>query len=171
MKNRGSAKEDGNPQRASFFFFFPARLRVLTFHLCPFPSPYEEKTKEGPLWRREGRLRLQAAQKPGSQKQTRISFSPQSRLSPQSLSPHRGQTHYACSVPAKNAQYNLDPELFCACRGERSRALGNPGARLSLIGFSKKNNKSVSDWSIQVCTRAVERAACLACERVFPQKC
>ena len=64
---------------------------------------------------------------------------------------------------------NVDPELFCACRGERSRALGNPGARLSLIGFSKKkNNKSVSDWSIQVCTRAVERAACLACERVFP---
>ena len=33
---------------------------------------------------------------------------------------------------------------------------------------SAKNNKSVSDWSIQVCTRAVERAACLACERVFP---
>ena len=33
---------------------------------------------------------------------------------------------------------NLDPELFCACRGERSRALGNPGGRLSLIGFSKK---------------------------------
>ena len=27
---------------------------------------------------------------------------------------------------------NLDPELFCPCRGERSRALGNPGARLSL---------------------------------------
>ena len=34
---------------------------------------------------------------------------------------------------------------------------------------SAKNNKSVSDWSIQVCTRAVERAACLACERVFPR--
>ena len=33
------------------------------------------------------------------------------------------------------------------------------------------NLKSVSDRSIQVCTRAVERAACLACERVFPQKC
>ena len=33
---------------------------------------------------------------------------------------------------------NLDPALFRACRGERSRALGNPGARLSLIGFSKK---------------------------------
>ena len=61
---------------------------------------------------------------------------------------------------------NLDPELFCSCRGERSRALGNPGAGLSLIGFSKK--KSVSDWSIQVCTRAVERAACLACERGLP---
>ena len=31
---------------------------------------------------------------------------------------------------------------------------------------SAKNNKSVSDWSIQVCARAVERAACLACEPV-----
>ena len=34
--------------------------------------------------------------------------------------------------------YNPDPELFCACTGEGSRALGKPGARLSLIGFSKK---------------------------------
>ena len=33
---------------------------------------------------------------------------------------------------------------------------------------SAKNNKSVFDWSIQVQTRAGERAACLACERVFP---
>ena len=33
---------------------------------------------------------------------------------------------------------------------------------------SAKNNKSVSDWSIQVCTRAVERVACLGCERVLP---
>ena len=30
---------------------------------------------------------------------------------------------------------------------------------------SAKNGKVVSDWSIQVCMRAVERAACLACER------
>ena len=37
-----------------------------------------------------------------------------------------------------------------------------------LIGFSK-NNKSVSDWSIQVCLRAVARTACLACERAFPR--
>ena len=36
---------------------------------------------------------------------------------------------------------NLDPELFCACRGERSRALRNPAARLSLIGFKKKTIK------------------------------
>ena len=43
--------------------------------------------------------------------------------------------HVSCSHPAVA---NLDPELFCACRGERSRALGNPRARLSLIGFSKK---------------------------------
>ena len=31
---------------------------------------------------------------------------------------------------------------------------------------SAKNNKSVSDWSIQVCTRAVERVTCLACDDV-----
>ena len=35
----------------------------------------------------------------------------------------------------------LDPDLFCACRGERSRALGlssgEPRARLSVIRFSK----------------------------------
>ena len=36
---------------------------------------------------------------------------------------------------------------------------------LSLV--SAKNNKSVSDWSIQVFTTVVERAACLACEQVF----
>ena len=48
---------------------------------------------------------------------------------------------------------NLDPELFCARRGERSRALGNVSD-----WFQQKNNKRVSDWSIQVCTRAVERA-------------
>ena len=46
MKNRGNAEEDGNPSRASFIFF-PARLRVFTFHLSLFPSPYEEKTKVG----------------------------------------------------------------------------------------------------------------------------
>ena len=33
---------------------------------------------------------------------------------------------------------------------------------------SERNNKSVSDWSIQVSTRAVESAACLAFKRVFP---
>ena len=36
---------------------------------------------------------------------------------------------------------------------------------------SAKNNKSVSDCSIQVCTGAVECAAYLACERFFPRKC
>ena len=30
---------------------------------------------------------------------------------------------------------------------------------------SAKNSKGVSHWSIQVCMRAVERGACLACER------
>ena len=33
------------------------------------------------------------------------------------------------------------PRALCACRGERSRALGNPGTRFSLIGFSKKTIK------------------------------
>ena len=33
---------------------------------------------------------------------------------------------------------------------------------------AKNKYKSVSDWSIQVYKRAIERAACLACERVFP---
>ena len=46
-----------------------------------------------------------------------------------------------CVVYAVHGVFNLDPELFCAFRGERSRALGNPGARLSLIGFSKKTIK------------------------------
>ena len=43
---------------------------------------------------------------------------------------------------------NLDPELFCACRGERSRALGNPGTRLSLIGFSKNEWKCF--WLVHI---------------------
>ena len=52
------------------------------------------------------------------------------------------------------------------------RAVGNPGTRLPLIGFSEKkkqtiNNKRVSEWSNQVRTRAGER---VACERVFPWK-
>ena len=36
---------------------------------------------------------------------------------------------------------NLDPELFCACRGERSRALGNPGARIVSNWFQQKTIK------------------------------
>ena len=35
------------------------------------------------------------------------------------------------------------------------------------LGFSEKSER-VSDWSIQVCTRAAELVACLGCERVFP---
>ena len=37
--------------------------------------------------------------------------------------------------------FNLDPELFCACRGERSRALGNPGARIVSNWFQQKTIK------------------------------
>ena len=36
---------------------------------------------------------------------------------------------------------NLDPELFCACRGEGSRALGNPGARFVSDWFQQKTIK------------------------------
>ena len=39
------------------------------------------------------------------------------------------------------ANSNLDPELFCACRGERSRALGNPGARIVSNWFQQKTIK------------------------------
>ena len=52
---------------------------------------------------------------------------------------------------------------------ERDRELWGTLEQDCLGLFLAKNNKSVSDWSIQVCTRAVERAACLACERVFPR--
>ena len=45
--------------------------------------------------------------------------------------------------------------------GQGGRALRNPGTSLSLISFSKKQS-SVSDWSIQVLTKAGERVACLA---------
>ena len=36
---------------------------------------------------------------------------------------------------------NLDPELFCACRGEGSRALGNPGARFVSDWFQQRTIK------------------------------
>ena len=45
---------------------------------------------------------------------------------------------WLCHPSLDSAVNNLDPELFCARREEGSRALGNPGARLSLTGFSKK---------------------------------
>ena len=39
------------------------------------------------------------------------------------------------------ARVNLDPELFCACKGEGSRALGNPGARFVSDWFQQKTMK------------------------------
>ena len=41
----------------------------------------------------------------------------------------------------KTVDLNLDSELFCACRGERSRALGNPGARIVSNWFQQKTIK------------------------------
>ena len=51
---------------------------------------------------------------------------------------------------------------------ERDRELWGTLEQGCLSLALAKNNKSVSDWSIQVCTRAVERAACLACDGGFP---
>ena len=68
---------------------------------------------------------------------------------------------------SKRRENNLDPELFCACRGEGSRALGNPGARFVSDWFQQKTIKVFLIGLFKVCTRAVKRAACLACERVF----
>ena len=36
---------------------------------------------------------------------------------------------------------NLDPEFFCACRGEGSRALGNPGGKIVSDWFQQKTIK------------------------------
>ena len=41
---------------------------------------------------------------------------------------------------------------------------------VSTATTKKTKQKSCSDWSIQVRTRAVECTACLACDRVFPYK-
>ena len=43
---------------------------------------------------------------------------------------------------------------------------GKPWSKIVSGGVSAKDDKSVSDWSIQVRTTAGERAAYLACERV-----
>ena len=41
----------------------------------------------------------------------------------------------------KTVDLILDPELFCACKGEGSRALGNPGARFVSDWFQQKTIK------------------------------
>ena len=41
----------------------------------------------------------------------------------------------------KRTSLNFDPELFCACKGEGSRALGNPGARFVSDWFQQKTIK------------------------------
>ena len=57
------------------------------------------------------------------------------------------------------------PELFCAWR-PGMKSSGKPWSKIVSGGVSAKDDKSVSDWSIQVRTTAGERAAYLACERV-----
>ena len=54
---------------------------------------------------------------------------------------------------------NLDPRSPLRMTAGEGGALRNPGTRLPLIGFIKKDNKRVTDWSIQVRTRAGERVA------------
>ena len=46
-----------------------------------------------------------------------------------------------CAEEKSSADSNLDPELFCAFRGEGSRALGNPGARFVSDWFQQKTIK------------------------------
>ena len=50
---------------------------------------------------------------------------------------------------------------------ERDQELWGTPKQDCLWLVSAKNNKSVSDCTVQACTKAVGRAACLACERVF----
>lgn len=58
-------------------------------------------------------------------------------------------------------------ELSRACRPGRTSS-GETWNKIVSDWFQQKTmNKSVSDWSFQVRTTAGERAACLACERVF----
>ena len=45
------------------------------------------------------------------------------------------------TVKRSHHRFNLDPELFCACKGEGSRALGNPGARFVSDWFQLKTIK------------------------------
>ena len=44
----------------------------------------------------------------------------------------------SCRLRENTSGRNLDPELFCACKGEGSRALGNPGARFVSDWFQQK---------------------------------
>ena len=44
-------------------------------------------------------------------------------------------------APLSSTGSKLDPELFCACRGERSRALGNPGGKIVSDWFQQKTIK------------------------------
>ena len=65
--------------------------------------------------------------------------------------------------PFNQLIFNLDPRALQRMTAKEGRALGNTGTGLSLIVFLKNNNNNnnnnrVSGWSIQVHTRAGERA-------------
>ena len=66
--------------------------------------------------------------------------------------------------------FNLDPRALLRMTA-RDEELWGTLEQDYLWLVSAKNNEGVSDWSIQVRTRAGERAACLACEQLFPWKC
>ena len=64
---------------------------------------------------------------------------------------------------------SISTQISSAHVEERDQMLWGTLEQDCLWLVSAKNNKSVSDWSIQVCTSVVERAAtCLVCARIFP---
>ena len=66
----------------------------------------------------------------------------------------------------KGGTSNLDPRALLRMTAREEELSGTLEQDFSDWFQKKIINKSVSDWSIQVRTRAGERAACLACERV-----
>ena len=72
-------------------------------------------------------------------------------------------------APFSPFNINLDPRALLRMTRREIESSGEPWSKIASDWFQQKNNKKgVSDWSIQVRARAVESAACLACEWLFP---
>ena len=80
----------------------------------------------------------------------------------------RGECKAVYPAPAPHNTCAISTQSSSAHVEERDQELWGTLEQDCLWLVSAKNNKSVSDWSIQVCTRAVDRAAYLSCEWVFP---